>query len=95
MAKGSLWGAVLACLGYYDPIIRVLLAQQAPNIPYYGYETLSPRPGYNYPDPPSARTSDHQVMMNLVTGVFVDGAQRIAREEKNQDNWPRVRVERV
>ena len=22
--------------------------------------------------------------MNLVTGVFVDGAQRIAREEKNQ-----------
>ena len=24
-------------------------------------------------------------MMNLVTGVFVDGAQRIAREEKNQD----------
>lgn len=25
------------------------------------------------------------VMMNLVTGVFVDGAQRIAREEKNQD----------
>ena len=26
-----------------------------------------------------------QVMMNLVTGVFVDGAQRIAKEEKNQD----------
>ena len=26
-----------------------------------------------------------KVMMNLVTGVFVDGAQRIAREEKNQD----------
>lgn len=25
-----------------------------------------------------------EVMMNLVTGVFVDGAQRIAREEKNQ-----------
>eukprot|EP00913_Durusdinium_trenchii_P001075 g987.t1 len=25
------------------------------------------------------------VMMNLVTGVFVDGAQRIAREEKNQE----------
>ena len=26
------------------------------------------------------------VMMNLVTGVFVDGAQRIAREEKNQEH---------
>ena len=25
-----------------------------------------------------------KVMMNLVTGVFVEGAQRIAREEKNQ-----------
>ena len=33
--------------------------------------------------------------MNLVTGVFVDGAQRIAREEKNQDNWTRVRAERA
>ncbi|CAJ1423380.1 unnamed protein product [Effrenium voratum] len=31
------------------------------------------------------------VMMNLVTGVFVDGAQRIAREEKNQDLLKHVR----
>ncbi|CAE7943597.1 unnamed protein product, partial [Symbiodinium sp. KB8] len=31
------------------------------------------------------------VMMNLVTGVFVDGAQRIAREEKNQELLKHVR----
>lgn len=31
------------------------------------------------------------VMMNLVTGVFVEGAQRIAREEKNQELLKHVR----
>eukprot|EP00930_Biecheleria_cincta_P095677 TRINITY_DN8761_c0_g1_i1.p1 TRINITY_DN8761_c0_g1~~TRINITY_DN8761_c0_g1_i1.p1 ORF type:complete len:713 (-),score=132.13 TRINITY_DN8761_c0_g1_i1:123-2261(-) len=31
------------------------------------------------------------VMMNLVTGVFVEGAQRIAREEKNQELQKHVR----
>lgn len=33
----------------------------------------------------ASSASATQVMMNLVTGVFVDGAQRIAREEKNQE----------
>lgn len=32
--------------------------------------------------------------MNLVTGVFVDGAQRIAREEKNQVPLPGASEER-
>ena len=35
---------------------------------------------WSSPAPPAAS----KVMMNLVTGVFVEGAQRIAREEKNQ-----------